>query len=134
MDRSVQYLLFFFLQAEDGIRDGRVTGVQTCALPISGRGAAHGRAGAPGPATPGRRYRRDRVPTRAGAAPSTPAPAKDARPLPAPAAPSRARGPAGAGTPRARRAREPRPSSRSGRDRSALRRSAPPPARPILDL
>src|SRR6202041_4006896 len=23
-----------FLQAEDGIRDGRVTGVQTCALPI----------------------------------------------------------------------------------------------------
>src|SRR5690348_11696449 len=28
--------LFFFFQAEDGIRDGRVTGVQTCALPISG--------------------------------------------------------------------------------------------------
>src|SRR6266487_2403974 len=27
--------LFFFFQAEDGIRDGRVTGVQTCALPIS---------------------------------------------------------------------------------------------------
>src|SRR5690625_2670873 len=26
----------FFLQAEDGIRDGHVTGVQTCALPISG--------------------------------------------------------------------------------------------------
>src|SRR5207253_4913458 len=25
----------FFLQAEDGIRDGHVTGVQTCALPIS---------------------------------------------------------------------------------------------------
>src|SRR6267154_4161968 len=24
-----------FFQAEDGIRDGRVTGVQTCALPIS---------------------------------------------------------------------------------------------------
>src|SRR4051794_34900999 len=28
-------LQFFFFQAEDGIRDGRVTGVQTCALPIS---------------------------------------------------------------------------------------------------
>src|SRR5690348_18383199 len=28
-------MLFFFFQAEDGIRDGRVTGVQTCALPIS---------------------------------------------------------------------------------------------------
>src|SRR4051794_41687756 len=29
---------FFFFQAEDGIRDGRVTGVQTCALPISESG------------------------------------------------------------------------------------------------
>src|SRR6266508_1233070 len=27
----------FFFQAEDGIRDGHVTGVQTCALPISHR-------------------------------------------------------------------------------------------------
>ena len=26
---------FFFFQAEDGIRDDLVTGVQTCALPIS---------------------------------------------------------------------------------------------------
>src|SRR5690348_10334738 len=29
------FCFFFFFQAEDGIRDGRVTGVQTCALPIS---------------------------------------------------------------------------------------------------
>src|SRR5260370_25164604 len=29
------YLWFFFFQAEDGIRDSSVTGVQTCALPIS---------------------------------------------------------------------------------------------------
>src|SRR5207249_8768142 len=28
------YLHFFFFQAEDGIRDRNVTGVQTCALPI----------------------------------------------------------------------------------------------------
>src|SRR5690625_5958282 len=28
-------MFFFFFQAEDGIRDGHVTGVQTCALPIS---------------------------------------------------------------------------------------------------
>src|SRR6266481_3100672 len=28
-------IYFFFFQAEDGIRDGTVTGVQTCALPIS---------------------------------------------------------------------------------------------------
>src|SRR2546425_7774805 len=30
---------FFFFQAEDGIRDKLVTGVQTCALPISRRKA-----------------------------------------------------------------------------------------------
>src|SRR5689334_16716464 len=29
------FFFFFFFQAEDGIRDGTVTGVQTCALPIS---------------------------------------------------------------------------------------------------
>src|SRR5699024_11613719 len=29
------YFSFFFLQAQDGIRDRNVTGVQTCALPIS---------------------------------------------------------------------------------------------------
>src|SRR5260370_26514518 len=28
---------FFFFQAEDGIRDSSVTGVQTCALPIFGK-------------------------------------------------------------------------------------------------
>src|SRR5574338_420120 len=28
------FLFFFFFQAEDGIRDAMVTGVQTCALPI----------------------------------------------------------------------------------------------------
>src|SRR3989449_6875681 len=38
----------FFFQAEDGIRDVAVTGVQTCALPISPVGEA-----APPPVTPG---------------------------------------------------------------------------------
>src|SRR5437762_8106967 len=46
-------LVFFFFQAEDGIRDTSVTGVQTCALPIftdrsmrpRGGGAAHGAVG-----------------------------------------------------------------------------------------
>src|SRR5438046_9342266 len=33
-------LFFFFFQAEDGIRDWSVTGVQTCALPISHPDAA----------------------------------------------------------------------------------------------
>src|SRR5258708_170644 len=31
----MRYMVFFFFQAEDGIRDDLVTGVQTCALPIS---------------------------------------------------------------------------------------------------
>src|SRR5690554_7781603 len=30
----IVYIFFFFFQAEDGIRDADVTGVQTCALPI----------------------------------------------------------------------------------------------------
>src|SRR5258708_30963065 len=32
---SLCVFVFFFFQAEDGIRDDLVTGVQTCALPIS---------------------------------------------------------------------------------------------------
>src|SRR3990170_6392823 len=32
--RGLLVVLFFFCQAEDGIRDDLVTGVQTCALPI----------------------------------------------------------------------------------------------------
>src|SRR5262249_59061397 len=32
--------VFFFFQAEDGIRDWSVTGVQTCALPISSAASA----------------------------------------------------------------------------------------------
>src|SRR2546430_10434212 len=34
-------VVFFFFQAEDGIRDLTVTGVQTCALPISRSGPTH---------------------------------------------------------------------------------------------
>src|SRR5215216_7363019 len=37
-------LFFFFFQAEDGIRDDLVTGVQTCALPISWRNRGLGLA------------------------------------------------------------------------------------------
>src|SRR2546430_5938052 len=35
-------VVFFFFQAEDGIRDLTVTGVQTCALPISRRSLPRG--------------------------------------------------------------------------------------------
>src|SRR2546430_3582653 len=42
---SLFVFFFFFFQAEDGIRDLTVTGVQTCALPIFAltHGALHGR-------------------------------------------------------------------------------------------
>src|SRR5439155_7158243 len=52
--------VFFFFQAEDGIRDGHVTGVQTCALPIWD---PHLRAGARR-ALPGVRARARRRPSR----------------------------------------------------------------------
>src|SRR5256885_10453702 len=35
LDRDADVRHVFFFQAEDGIRDYKVTGVQTCALPIS---------------------------------------------------------------------------------------------------
>ena len=38
MASTVIVFFFFFFQAEDGIRDYKVTGVQTCALPIWGFG------------------------------------------------------------------------------------------------
>src|SRR3989442_11521971 len=34
LGRPTLHFRFFFFQAEDGIRDADVTGVQTCALPI----------------------------------------------------------------------------------------------------
>src|SRR5437016_6456069 len=37
----VYFCVFFFFQAEDGIRDWSVTGVQTCALPIWSGARAH---------------------------------------------------------------------------------------------
>src|SRR5947207_12647551 len=37
MGTQTTTFLFFFFQAEDGIRDHCVTGVQTCALPICGQ-------------------------------------------------------------------------------------------------
>src|SRR5205823_11974475 len=69
------YFVFFF-QAEDGIRDKLVTGVQTCALPILARSSActecaagPDRETAPGPARLQRATRiRTRCPPRAGCA------------------------------------------------------------------
>src|SRR5437867_6619405 len=61
---------FFFFQAEDGIRDRTVTGVQTCALPISrpaasvAAGRASTRSEGDGTAAPTPPKRRPRSPRR----------------------------------------------------------------------
>src|SRR5438093_5375321 len=41
-ETDISFIFFFFFQAEDGIRDWSVTGVQTCALPISQLHVAEG--------------------------------------------------------------------------------------------
>src|SRR5687768_2211644 len=75
------HLLRFFFQAEDGIRDVAVTGVQTCALPISAAAPDTRARPAPPPRPP--RSARRRV---AGAAacrpPARPAPPAGAAPGP----------------------------------------------------
>src|SRR2546429_2331765 len=43
VNRFTHWSGFFFFQAEDGIRDVAVTGVQTCALPICRRTLTAGR-------------------------------------------------------------------------------------------
>src|SRR5689334_23665209 len=45
--------MLVFFQAEDGIRDGTVTGVQTCALPISWPAAPRRSNARRGPGSPG---------------------------------------------------------------------------------
>src|SRR5256885_10758224 len=103
----LRLVFFFFFQAEDGIRDYKVTGVQTCALPISGarRAASLPRADA--------RRREDRSPRRAAAArdgagahrPESAAAHGAAGPLGGAGPPAGARGRHGA--PRRRAARRP---------------------------
>src|SRR2546426_8370460 len=58
---------FFFFQAEDGIRDYKVTGVQTCALPISSeRSLHHEREAERGPQAAAVRRRQDEAKGRGG--------------------------------------------------------------------
>src|SRR5438046_6670313 len=49
-------LFFFFFQAEDGIRDWSVTGVQTCALPICPGNASCASSRAPSSSLPTSSY------------------------------------------------------------------------------
>src|SRR5256885_12880799 len=56
------FMYFFFFQAEDGIRDYKVTGVQTCALPISDADRGDAEVGAARDALqPHRALRHDRA-------------------------------------------------------------------------
>src|SRR5699024_419794 len=100
----------FFFQAEDGIRDRNVTGVQTCALPISGRNTPR-RTSAPA----------DPIPPRRPPGPKKGRPAHDPEPRREPrrpdrdrARPGRAPPPPGVGLDRRRPAR-PRPPRRPHR-------------------
>src|SRR5206468_5931681 len=66
-------VFLFFFQAEDGIRDLIVTGVQTCALPISATAGVHAEhPSEPRPAPS--------VPRREGATPNATAPVAGATP------------------------------------------------------
>src|SRR5207244_7768430 len=56
------FFFFFFFQAEDGIRDDLVTGVQTCALPISQSPRRTPGSGRAARGTPGGRRGRARGP------------------------------------------------------------------------
>src|SRR5437762_4423725 len=49
----ISFFVFFFFQAEDGIRDTSVTGVQTCALPICTRTTVRGGTAVPATTGPG---------------------------------------------------------------------------------
>src|SRR3989442_8125372 len=57
MRYTVCLLFFFFFQAEDGIRDADVTGVQTCALPIYEHAQGLRRLGFAQPGHSGREHR-----------------------------------------------------------------------------
>src|SRR5258707_6247260 len=73
-------VFFFFFQAEDGIRDIGVTGVQTCALPIysAGRAMAMGYRDLSHPGRL-RRPKENRYRTRAGTFPAEPARSEERR-------------------------------------------------------
>src|SRR5215211_6155158 len=119
---------FFFFQAEDGIRDHCVTGVQTCALPIS---AADRGAGCR-PGTSARGWGRRRRPTRSGA-PDRRAGCRDAGPGRSSTAARRGprAGPrGGAYSARCGRGADRRPPSPPAPRRSAKRRTRAAPPRP----
>src|SRR5215510_15774668 len=72
-EKSIIMIFFFFFQAEDGIRDGHVTGVQTCALPILPlTGHAQTKPSAQGPDITGSWERYGFVPGQRGGGPRDP--------------------------------------------------------------
>src|SRR5256886_8742787 len=113
------YSFFFFFQAEDGIRDLTVTGVQTCALPIS---RAHRARAAERYALPGRHGAAAR--RRAARGERGPRARPDPRRV-RPSAPG-ARSPRGPARHRARRRPAARGDRRPDRRRGPARRGAAP--------
>src|SRR2546425_2231505 len=111
---SVMTSVFFFFQAEDGIRDKLVTGVQTCALPICVRGAHP-------PDRAGGAPRRAGVPDDPGARGGAVQPARQAA--------RRAR-PGGAGRPDDRGGARGGGADRAGVERGRVRAAAAP--QPVL--
>src|SRR5688572_33441776 len=75
-------MFVFFFQAEDGIRDLTVTGVQTCALPICQRTRAPGRGRTDAPGDSARSAPRRSPPPTPGTADRGAAPAPAARAAP----------------------------------------------------
>src|SRR5690606_8310221 len=73
-------MCFFFFQAEDGIRDFHVTGVQTCALPISNSPKT---ASSALPRSPGRSTRRPRTSVPVACTPCSNACSRKSRSAPA---------------------------------------------------
>src|SRR6266498_4390177 len=76
--KHIEFFFFFFFQADDGIRDADVTGVQTCALPIltdepettGPRGGERCQQSCPASRSPGRRTRSTRTPPTRHGSPS----------------------------------------------------------------
>src|SRR3989475_6363984 len=121
------FVFFFFFQAEDGIRDLTVTGVQTCALPISASGGRDRRGS--GTRAPGRARRRGAAAARAalgGGSPGAAYRADRARGAPRSAA-GPPRHPARAHAGDLSRRRRTQRAARSGEGRRADR----PPARAV---
>src|SRR5437773_6047714 len=121
-------VFFFFFQAEDGIRDRDVTGVQTCALPISAelRPFAGGSSACRGSAAPRTRGTTRRSPRPGGRMPARRQPLRARRGAAGPRRRRRAAGALRAGGARLRPSPDPATRGEGAGGRPATRRAATP--------